>query len=256
MPGHGAFDPATRRVTIHATEFAFDAPDTITAGWTSIHLVNDGTQLHHVQLLRLDSGKTMRDLTVAFKNPGPPPVWLVAIGGPNAPDPKSQSDATVRLDPGNYAIVCMVDLGDHIPHVAKGMAHPLTVTANSGASGAAPASDVSVSLSDYAFAIDGVLTSGKHVVKVTNNGPQSHELELVRFADGKSIKDLAAWINKPDGPPPATAIGGVSAVARGGTNYASFDLVPGNYALICFIPDGKDGRAHIEHGMVKEIKIS
>src|SRR5512142_1627211 len=88
----GSFDPATHVAVVHAKDFAFEAPDSITAGWTTFHLVNDGPNLHHIQLVRLDSGKTAQDLADAMKNPGPPPHWAVFVGGPNAPDPSTQSD--------------------------------------------------------------------------------------------------------------------------------------------------------------------
>src|SRR5579885_2481179 len=71
-PSRGAFDPATHTATIYAKDFAFEAPDTISGGVTNFHLVNDGPNLHHVQLVRLDSGKTAQDLQAALKNPGPP----------------------------------------------------------------------------------------------------------------------------------------------------------------------------------------
>src|ERR1051325_7992644 len=58
----GSFDPATHVAVIHTKDFAFEAPDTITAGLTTFHLVNDGPNLHHVQLVRLDSAKTAADL--------------------------------------------------------------------------------------------------------------------------------------------------------------------------------------------------
>src|SRR5438309_11156446 len=41
-----SFDPATHVAVIHAKDFAFDAPDSVTAGWTTFHLVNDGPNLH------------------------------------------------------------------------------------------------------------------------------------------------------------------------------------------------------------------
>jgi hypothetical protein len=251
----GSFDPAAHVLTVYAKDFSYEMPDSITAGWTTIHLVNDGTQLHHVQLVRLDSGKTSADLAAAFKNPGPPPAWAVFVGGANAPDPKSESNATMKLDAGNYVVLCLVDLGDHVPHFAKGMIHPLTITAST-TPGTEPVSDASIALSDYTFTLAHPLTAGKHIVKVTNAGPQAHEVELVRFADGKSMKDLGAWMQKMDGPPPATAIGGIPAIVPGSAGYVSLDLAPGNYALICFVPDTKDGKAHLEHGMVKEFKVN
>lgn len=252
----GKFDPATHTATIHAKDFAFDAPDTITAGWTNFHLVNDGPNLHHVQIVRLDSGKTVQDLGAAMKNPGPPPRWAVFVGGPNAPSPGSSSDAVVNLEAGNYVIMCLVDIPDHVPHFAKGMIRPLTVAAASGPGLAEPTPDVTVTLSDYKFDVQGAITAGSHTIKVQNQGPQPHEVEVVRIAPGKTLKDLAAWINAPKGPPPADALGGIDAIVPGvSPAYTTVNFTPGHYALICFIPDAKDGKPHMEHGMVKEFDV-
>jgi hypothetical protein len=34
------------------------------------------------------------------------------------------------------------------------------------------------------------------------------------------------------------------------------DFVPGKYALICFLPDAKDGKPHFMHGMVQEVTVN
>src|SRR4051794_38797942 len=70
----GAFDPATHTATIYAKDYAFESPDSITAGFTNFHLVNEGQTLHHVSLIRIDSGKTAADLEAAMKKPGPAPA--------------------------------------------------------------------------------------------------------------------------------------------------------------------------------------
>jgi uncharacterized cupredoxin-like copper-binding protein len=251
-----SFDPTTRIAVVHAKDFAFDAPDSITAGWTTFHLVNDGPNLHHVQLVRLDSGKTAQDLADAMKNPGPPPRWAVFAGGPNAPDPSTQSDATLNLAAGNYVMLCLVDMPGGVPHFTKGMVRPFKVTAASGSTGTEPTSDVAISLADYKFNVEGTLGAGKHIIKVQNAGPQIHEIEVVRLAPGKTLKDLQAWMQKPEGPPPANAMGGIDAIPPGTTAYFTADLTPGDYAMLCFIPDAKDGKAHLEHGMVKQFKVS
>src|SRR5690242_3792500 len=104
-------------VTVHAKEFAFDAPKTIAAGQTSFRLVNDGKMLHHLQIMKLENGKTFADLQAAMKNPGPPPTWLVSVGGPNAAVPGNTIEATLTLDAGNYVIACFVPSpGDPTPH--------------------------------------------------------------------------------------------------------------------------------------------
>jgi len=251
-----SFDPTTRVAVVHAKDFSFDAPDSISAGWTTIHLVNDGPNLHHIQLVRLDSGKTADDLAAAMKNPGPPPRWAVFVGGANAPDPGSQSDATLNLAAGNYVMLCLVDIPGGVPHFTKGMVRPLKVTAANGSTGTEPSADATVSLSDYKFDVQGTLNAGKHTIKVQDAGPQPHEIEVVRLAPGKTLNDLSAWMKNPQGPPPANALGGVSAILPGMTAYFTVDLTPGDYALLCFIPDMKDGKPHLEHGMVKQFKVS
>jgi uncharacterized cupredoxin-like copper-binding protein len=250
------YDPAARVVTITANDFSFVAPDTIPSGWTTFRLLNDGPNLHHVQLARLDSGKTVADLQTAVKAPGGKlPKWLVLAGGPNAPDPKSLSNATMNVAPGNYVLICFVDIPDKVPHFAKGMVRPLTVVAGTVA-GVEPTADVVITLSDYSFTVTtGALTAGKHVVKIVNNGPQDHEIELLRFAAGKTMKDLGAWAASLQGPPPAGAIGGVANITKGAAAYFDVELTPGNNVFLCFFPDAKDGKPHMEHGMIKEFTI-
>lgn len=259
-PSAQGFDPATHTATVHAKDFSFDAPESVPAGWTTFHLINDGPNFHHVQLVRLDSGKTIQDLDAAMKNPGPPPRWAVFVGGPNAPSPGGSSDAMLNLQPGNYALLCMVDIPGHVPHVAKGMVRPLTVTAEAGTPAAEPSADVTVGAADYKFEIPASITAGNHTFKFVNSGPQAHEVEIIRLAPGKTMKDFGefmakAYADKVDGPPPGDGIGGITALVPGGTEYFTANLTPGNYVMICFVPDSKDGKPHSDHGMVKEFTV-
>ncbi len=68
---------------------------------------------------------------------------------------------------------------------------------------------------------------------------------------GKTAADLLAW--NPEvatEPPPARFLGGTVALAPSGESLVEADLAPGNYVLICYIPDAKDGKPHVAHGMV------
>jgi hypothetical protein len=239
---------APRVVTVSARDFAYMMSDTIQSGMTTFRLINDGTTLHHLVVARLDSGKTMADLAAALKKAGPMPLWLTMIGGPNAPDPKSESNATLDVAPGSYALICLVDIGG-VPHFAKGMIKALTVVPASGATAAAPIADDSIALSDYAFTLAKPLTAGHHTFRVVNTATQLHELELIKLAPGKTAKDVVAWIKSPKGPPPASGVGGITPAANGAAVYFTADITPGNYLLMCFLPDAKDGKPHVEHGM-------
>ena len=114
---------------------------------------------------------------------------------------------------------------------------------------------MSVELNDYAFAVTGALTSGHHTVKVTNKAAQGHEIEVIKFAPGKTVKDLDRVGREVEGPPPGDAIGGVAGLATSGTATSTIDLGPGNYGFICFYPDAKDGKPHLMHGMAKEFAV-
>jgi hypothetical protein len=250
--------PATPNVvTVMATDFAFEAPAEIPAGLTQLKLMNHGKEIHHLQLIKFEDGKTLADFTAALKaGPGPAPTWAKEIGGPNPPVPGGESNATEILEPGDYAIVCFVDTPDHVPHIMKGMAAPLKVTGTVPPGAVLPNADVTLTLNDYSFTPSTPLSAGKHTIKVTNAATQPHEVFIVQLAPGKTMKDLMDWAKTYKGAPPATPMGGVAAIRAGGEATIDVDLPAGNYALLCFVPDAKDGKPHVEHGMAQEIKIS
>ena len=53
----------------------------------------------------------------------------------------------------------------------------------------------------------------------------------------------------------APLINGVGATSAGGTVLAQFDLAPGTYAAVCFVPGG-DGTPHLMMGMVEIFTIA
>ena len=243
-------------VTFNAKEFAFEGPDSVPAGLTAIKINDVGQELHHVSLVKLEQGKTFADLQAAFKAGGPPPTWAVAYGGVNPPAPGGSATAMEVLEPGNYAVVCFVESADHVPHMAKGMMKPLTVTANPNANTTEPPSDVTLTLSDYKFVLSKPLAAGKQMIKVENMAEQPHEVVLVQLAPGKTIEDLGKWVFDMKGPPPGKPIGGIPGFMKGKNAFFEVNLEPGEYGMICFIPDAKDGKPHMQHGMTQQFKIS
>ena len=245
--------------TIAAKEFSYTAPDTIIGGMVTIKLLNQGTELHHVQLLKLDDGHTAAELSEGLKHMKPtdaPPPWVHEVAGPNSPVPGTgEFSITEDIAPGNYAIVCFIPGADHVPHAMKGMVKALTVVPATAASAAAPTSDINVTLSDFAFAVTPEITSGKHVIKIENSATQAHEMLIAQLAPGKSVADLPKWVDDMKGPPPAKPIGGISGMLKGGTVYVPIDLPPGEYGLWCFLPDAKDGKPHVAHGMMKQFTV-
>ena len=251
-PTATAADANVLRAT--AADYTFDAPDQIQGGLTTIRLINHGPSLHHIELVRLDGGKTLPDFLATLQGGGPPPSWATLVGGPNSPVPGDSSTAVFLLEPGNYAMICLIPAADLMPHVAKGMARMLTVTAPARVT-PEPAADVAVTLVDYDFQFSQPLTPGHHTIRVENAGQQWHEWVFVKLSPGKTAEDFAGWAEKMTGAPPGDMHGGISGILPGAHSFVVTDVTPGDYALICFFPDVKDGKPHVAHGMIKTIKV-
>lgn len=257
MPRNPAAPEAPQVVVVHAKDFAYTAPKTIKSGATTFRLVNDGKELHHLSVIRLQKGKTMADFVAFMKKPGPPFGWFTEVGGPNPALPGGSVDATLTLEPGNYVVACFIpSVGESAPHLMKGMINALTVTTDKSP-GVSPPADVTVRTSDYAFALSTPITKGHHVIAVQNDASQAHEVVLVQLAPGKTIADVAKWVDVDlmKGAPPGKPIGGMAGIAKGQTASFPADFAPGNYGFICFAPDAKDGKPHSVHGMMSQFAV-
>ena len=247
--------PSVIRVT--TSEYAFtEAADTVPAGLVTFELNNAGKEPHHVWVARLDEGKTLADLGAAMEGHGGPPPWFVSVGGPQGMPAGVASQATVFLTPGNYVYICFIPSADGAPHVAKGMIRPFTVAGEAATQAAAlPPADVTVRLVDYGFEFSAPLTAGRRTIRFQNPSSQFHEMVVMKLAPGKTAADAAAWIHKMEGPPPMELAGGITGIDPGLEAQTTADFEPGEYALLCFLPDKGDGRPHLAHGMITQITV-
>jgi uncharacterized cupredoxin-like copper-binding protein len=231
-------------------------PAEITGGQVTLRLVNDGPGYHHVEFVRLADGKTVDDLKAALSQPGPFPSWATPAGGPNVVDMGHDLVETMDLPPGNYAVLCFVDLPDHVPHFTKGMIRPLKVLPP--AAGVTPAvlppPDLKVSLTEYSFTLSDSVTAGMHTVDVVSTGVEPHELAIFRLYPGVTMDQFMKWGATYEGPVPASVVGGVTPVMAGVAQRITVDFQPGDYVLLCFVP-GADGKPHMMKGMMKTFSV-
>lgn len=241
-------------VTFTAEESGFSGPDTIAGGWTNIILVNNSQGAHHIQLVKLDDGKTLDDLKAALEADAENfPAWGRPYGGPNAPDPGGNTSAIVKLDAGNYAMISVIPNAEGLPGFLNGMLKALTVTEAGGAAALEPKAEVTVDLTEFALAVPGPITAGEHVIRFSNMGLQIHEAYLVKLNDGVTADD---YLSAPlDAPPPAVSLGGITGIAPGAHQYVSVTLEPGNYAIFCFFPDPNSHAPHFALGMIREFSV-
>ena len=250
--------PGTSAMRIRAVNYAFTAPTSVRAGLVRVRMDNAGTELHHTQMVRLDSGKTFADLRAVLQGPQVAiPGWIRHVGGPGAVIPGDSSEVFMMLEPGNYAILCWVPDEKGVPHYQHGMVRAFTVRASDEPAAAPPAADIVMVLDDYRFDLSAAPRAGRQTFEVTNAAAQWHEVVFLKMQPGKTGEDFARWeMEGRAGPPPGRPIGGPVGLDTGERNWFTVDLEPGNYALICFYPDRGDGRPHLSHGMIKDFVVS
>lgn len=119
--------------TFTAVDFGFQGPTSLPAGKVSLTLENEGTEPHEMIVIGFEEGKTLEDALAFIKKQGvegDPPSWAKpagAVAPPIKPGETGQGEA--ELQPGAYALLCFVEskANGGQPHVALGMAAPLTV---------------------------------------------------------------------------------------------------------------------------------
>jgi hypothetical protein len=246
-------------ISIDAADFSYSAPDSISEGWVRVKLTNSGQEPHHVQFLRLNDGVTLEQFQEALKQGEGPALALVRqMGGVGALAPTLSAQAVLNLPAGEYVLLCLIPSPvDQVPHLAKGMIKSLTVQPGNNTLTAEPAADLTVNMQDFVFDLPAVLPDKPLSIQVINDGPEAHEFNLMRLADGKTAEDVLQYLQAPDGPPPFIPVGGMNGLDKGLSGFAEVDLQPGNYVAICNIPSPKaEGHPHFTLGMIKQFTVA
>jgi hypothetical protein len=266
--------PAPNHVSLTATEYALQAPDSIPAGWTTFRLANQGHEVHYGHIVQLEPGKTVQGLVdaylLAIRTSGPRPKWVRRFGGPGGTPPGGTATVTQHMEPGSYVWICPVEDAEGHPHFAKGEVSPFVVYASGEAATAGappPEASAVIRLQDFSFVVQAPVRAGRHTIRVENTGVEPHDLVLMKLVPGKTVEDVRTWMNperarrpgERDQPPPplesiGTLAGGIAAIAPRMSVFFDAELTPGEYVLIC-MATAPDGRSHIEHGMIQQVSI-
>ncbi|MFO7587504.1 MAG: hypothetical protein R6X22_05470 [Gemmatimonadota bacterium] len=283
-----SLNPIAEVVEIVARGLKFEAPDTISSGWTTVRFRNESGMTHfalfdamppgygideHQEQLAPAFQKGMDllnagDVDAAMTAFGEIPEWfgqVVFAGGPGLLAPGRTAETTVFLEPGTYVVECYVKT-DGIFHSYSpdpstyGMVHELTVTSDV-TDAPEPEADIRLTIStERGIEVQGEPTAGDHVVAVhfESQGPHEnmiwHDVNLARLAGDTDLEALAAWMDatSPGGletPAPVVFVGGTNEMPAGSTAYVHVALEPGRYAWIAEVPRPD------EKGMLKVFEV-
>jgi hypothetical protein len=249
-------------MVIEAFDYGYKTLGSVPGGLTRVQLKNTGQELHQAQFMLLNTGVTPDQLGAAFAEGPDAGFGLVTLtGGADAILPGGSTEVLLSLTEGQYIIACFIAGADHVPHLAKGMLMPLTVTAAPAVAPPSPAVNGTITLFDFNFTMPETLPAGKSMYTVANTGVQFHEFSVNQLPPGKTVDDVKAYFaatTPPAEPPPIIPMGGMGALTKGNTGIAVLDLMPGSYVAMCNVPDQSKphGDSHAHLGMMKGFTVT
>jgi hypothetical protein len=266
-----AANPEPYVMNVTARGLAFEAPDQVPSGWTTIRFTNAGEVVHFAVVEKLPEGigveeqqtvaapifqRGFEQLAAGHGDSASAtfaqlPDWfgkIVFTGGVGLTGMGHTSEATVYLEPGTYLLECYVKTAgvfhSYRPNPPPyGMVHEFVVT-DSVSGAPEPHGDLVITLSaDSGIQVSGTPALGVQTVQVQFEDQKlyenfvGHDVHLVRLAEGTDLIQLAEWMDwtRPHGletPAPAEFLGGLQEMPAGSIGYFQVDLTPGRYAWI------------------------
>ncbi len=244
-----------RVIDVSASEFSFQAPDTIPAGLTTFRLLQTGLVVerlragargrelvadkgddtrgvHMLWVVRLDSGKTVADLYSAARAGRRMTPWARQLGGPAFILPPSTTNATLDLEPGNYALVCYTGSAREDRtryHLMNGMFRALTVLPSPRRRSPNVAVDVVATIGrDNVVSFSKPIRAGRLVIRVENSTNDDLEFKFQRVPAGMTGTEFLA---QPSGSGPGTPAGGLSSVPPRASVITTVEFSAGTYIM-------------------------
>ena len=221
--------PQGIRITV--TDESYEMPGELESEPVSLTLQNEGKQVHRAYFARLNQGVTTKEVRSALSTSPDELFLLITIAG-SMPEiePGASSENGMLFPEGEYVVIDPEVKGP--PPVSF-----FTVSA-SGSDVAEPEADYSIEAGDFYFEVPDP-SSGEATVEITNVGNQSHEVGIGR----KGVRGEE------------TEVTTVFAPAPGGKMWTTVTLEPGDYTLVCFLPDPKTGKTHADLGMKQDFSV-
>ncbi|MEO6777982.1 MAG: hypothetical protein ABI194_00890 [Gemmatimonadaceae bacterium] len=231
-----------RTYTITAHDYAYtDLPLHAPSGWLTLRLVNAGTELHMLGVLRVPHGVSPASVVDSVTRMHVP-ANVTSAPGVNDLSPNDTGTVSGYFAPGDYVAACFIRSADGSYHVMKGMAGTFDVVASSDTGTHGPV-DAFVTVSDQGLRFSpATLRRGMRTVRVASDSGAGADVALVKLRPGRSANDALRWLShSATVAPAATALGGASGSILGQVIDVTADFTPGRYLFVLQPFDAKPG---------------
>ena len=251
-----AHDYERPHITIAASAQGLAVPSEVPGGLVDITLETEADEAagadnvgHHLVIARLNDGVTLEDVLAADDSAF---TELMSVKGGNGTIAAGESlDMTLDLEPGDYFVLDNPQLPDPVIETFT-VVGPVSDAPEPAAEGTIRVGPNMVIAVPDNF-------DGTGVWHFVNDDPTLlHEAAMARLAEGKTMDDVIAWgqAGFAGELPFDGEFGSMGALGPGEQGWTT--LVPpgpGNYVLICFVPD-ESGMPHLGNGMVVPFTVA
>lgn len=236
--GEGAGGPVApsvppAEVVITFRDGSFHVPRGVEAEPVRLRLSNEDEESSRSAFFaRLNEGVSRGEVEEAFTTTPEALLGMVTIAGSLPPAaPGSVSEAVFLFPEGTYLVMDAQTQGSLPPtsffEVGPARGPPV----------AEPEPDWTITAGDFYFRI-GDPVPGEALVKLSNEGEQSHEVGIARGPEGQFGEAVSLLA-----PPP------------GGAMWTTVDLPAGTYTAFCFLVDPSTGQHHVDLGMQETFTV-
>ena len=227
----GSAPVAPEQVQITVSDTAFEMPEELEAEPVSLTVQNEGKDPHITFFARLNEGSTQEDIDKAIaKNVDALFPHITLAGNMEKIEPNASTEVTMDFPEGDYLVIDPEVSGDPLYGF-------FSVVGATGPDVETPTADYSIETGEFYFKISEPV-AGEATIAISNVGEQSHEVGIGKGPGGE------------DG-----EVTTIFAPAPGGTMWTTLDLKPGDYTLVCFLPDPRTEKTHIKLGMEQEFSV-
>lgn len=259
---------ATTIITVSSE--GLETPGTISAGWNEITFENTSENPSFLIMARLDADATMDDFMEALMGMMggdmsiiPPAIF---VGSPAAA-PGASLSATYNLLAGTYILL---NVAGEEPQIAT-----FEVEGEASNADYEPATDLTITLVDFAFALPTELSAREQTWLIENIGEEWHEMVFIPVPDGTTLEEAMPMLMAMEegaGEDETEQAGSDSEseaglpefgfiwspMSSGEQAWVTVDLPAGTYLVSCFIEAGEaeDHAIHAALGMMQIVTVS
>lgn len=248
-----------------------NAPSSVDAGRYLVALDATGTSSASLNLIRVSDDSTYDATAELFvttytADELPDEFYDLGLAGGTLATAGDSSQVIVDLTPGDWVIGLALESADG--DTASTATYELMVT-GTFPSVDDPTSDVDVEMYEMGFDLPDQIDSGPRVWHLTNTGDQPHFIDVALYPEPFTVDQALTALAGSDEATSGSAtpdpdaldsslfeeVAHSSLVSSGLDEWVQFDLAPGNYIALCWIPDRESGAPHAFMGMARTFTV-